>query len=58
MRKIPYYKCPICNQQFKTINGFGEHMNEAHPGEIPEGWSPLRYYYLILTGKVWYLPYV
>ena len=51
MRKIPYYKCPICNQQFKTINGFGEHMNEVHPGEIPEGWSPLRYYYLILTGK-------
>lgn len=51
MRNISVYKCPLCDFQSKTAEGFEEHMRNAHPGEIPEGWSIRRYYHYVLTGK-------
>lgn len=51
MRKIAVYKCPLCDFQSKTPEGFEEHMRNVHPGEIPEGWSIRRYYHYVLTGR-------
>lgn len=52
MRKVKVYKCPICNKSFKTLTGFGDHMQKWHPDEIPNGWSVTRYFYYLQTGKM------
>lgn len=51
MMKVKYYKCPICNKKFKTLNGWGSHVNESHPGTRPEDYSISRYFYFTMTGK-------
>ena len=51
MMKVKYYKCPICNRKFKTLNGWGSHMTSEHPEFIPEGYSISRYFYFTVTGK-------
>ena len=37
MRKIAVYKCPLCDFQSKTPEGFEEHMRNVHPGEFRKG---------------------
>ena len=51
MRKVKYYKCPECGKKFKTLGGWGEHVQTMHPGSIPEGFTIARYFYFTLTGK-------
>ena len=52
MMKVKYYKCPICsNTKFKTLNGWGSHVNTQHPEEIPKDYSIARYFYYTVTGK-------
>lgn len=51
MMKVNYYNCPICKKKYKTLSGWGEHMNSIHPESIPKGYSISRYFYYIKTGK-------
>ena len=51
MMKVKYYKCPICSKKFKTLNGWGNHMDTTHPDNRPEGYSTSRYFYFVMTGK-------
>lgn len=51
MRKVNTYKCPICGRPYKTLSGWGNHLDLEHPGTIPEGYSYARYFYFIQTGK-------
>lgn len=51
MRKVEIYKCPVCGMRFKTLNGWGEHLERLHPDTIPEGYSYARYFYFIDSGK-------
>lgn len=51
MMKVKYYKCPICSKKFKTLNGWGGHMDTNHPENRPEGYSTSRYFYYVMTGK-------
>lgn len=51
MMKVKYYKCPVCSKKFKTLNGWGSHMNTEHPETIPEGYTIARYFYYTMTGK-------
>lgn len=48
MKKI---KCPLCDENFISIDGLQEHMEEDHSEEIPEDYSPMRYAYYLRTGK-------
>ena len=51
MMKVKYYKCHICNKKFKTLNGWGNHIQTTHPETIPAGYSISRYFYFTKTGK-------
>lgn len=51
MMKVKYYTCPVCKQKFKTLSGWGDHMEKIHPKEWPEGYSTSRYFYMVKTGK-------
>ena len=51
MRKVKYYKCPECGKKFKTLGGWGEHVQTMRAGSIPEGFTIARYFYFALTGK-------
>ena len=51
MMKVKYYKCHICNKKFKTLNGWGGHIQTTHPESIPEGYSISRFFYYTKTGK-------
>jgi len=51
MMTVKYYKCPSCNKKFKTLNGWGDHIDKMHPGLRPEGYSVARYFYFTMTGK-------
>lgn len=51
MMKVKYYKCHICNKKFKTLNGWGGHIQSVHPDFIPEGYSISRFFYFTKTGK-------
>lgn len=51
MRKVKYYKCPECGKKFKTLGGWGDHIQTMHPTTIPEGFTISRYFYFTLTGK-------
>lgn len=51
MMKVKYYKCPTCNKKFKTLTGWGNHVESLHPETIPEGFSLSRYFYFTKTGK-------
>ena len=51
MRKVRYYKCPVCGYKLKTLNGWVEHMNNVHPGSIPDNMSPTQYFNFLITGK-------
>ena len=51
MRKINVYRCPECRKPFKTLGGWANHMNIAHPEVRPKGYSDSRFFYYILTGK-------
>lgn len=51
MMKVKYYKCHICNKKFKTLNGWGSHIQSSHPDSIPEGYSISRFFYFTKTGK-------
>lgn len=51
MMKVKYYKCHICNKKFKTLNGWGNHIQTTHPETIPEGYTISRYFYFTKTGK-------
>lgn len=51
MRKIKVVKCPCCTRTFKKSDSWCNHMTTKHPEEIPEGFSPMRYLYGIITGK-------
>lgn len=51
MMKVKYYKCHICNKKFKTLNGWGNHIQTTHPETIPKGYSISRYFYFTKTGK-------
>lgn len=51
MRKVKSYKCPICKKTYDGINTWGNHMIKIHPTEIPEGFTPARYFYYLQTGK-------
>lgn len=51
MMKVKYYKCPVCSKKFKTLNGWGNHMDTTHPSERPEGYSTSRFFYFVMTGK-------
>lgn len=48
MKKI---KCPLCDDNFISIDGLQEHVEEDHIDEIPEDYSPMRYLYYLRTGK-------
>ena len=51
MRKVNSYKCPVCGMKFKTFSGWCAHMHKIHPESIPSGYSDLRYFYYLQTGK-------
>lgn len=51
MMKVKYYTCPVCKQKYKTLSGWGDHMDKIHPKERPEGYSTSRFFYMIKTGK-------
>lgn len=51
MRKIKVVKCPCCTRTFKKTDSWCNHMINQHPDEIPEGFTPMRYLYGIITGK-------
>lgn len=49
--KVKYYTCPVCKKKFKTLNGWGEHMDRFHPNDRPEDYSTSRYFYYVKTGR-------
>lgn len=51
MMKVKYYTCPECKKKYKTLNGWGEHMDILHPNQRPEGFSTSRFFYFVKTGK-------
>lgn len=51
MMKVKYYTCPVCKQKYKTLSGWGDHMDKIHPNEWPEGYSTSRFFYMVKTGK-------
>ena len=51
MRKVNYYKCPVCGMKYKSLGAWGNHLETIHPGTIPEGFTIARYFYFTLTGK-------
>lgn len=51
MRKVSVYKCPVCGMRFKSLSGWGEHIERLHPDTIPDGYSVARYFYYVDTGK-------
>ena len=51
MRKVKSYNCPTCGKRYKTLSGWGDHMEKFHPDSIPEGYTIARYFYFIQTGK-------
>ena len=51
MRKVKYYKCPVCNYKLKTLTGWVNHMETVHPGSIPDNMSPTQYFNYLITGK-------
>lgn len=51
MMKVKYYKCPVCAKKFKTLSGWGGHMDTNHPDQRPEGYSTSRFFYYVMTGK-------
>lgn len=51
MRKVKWYKCPVCDYKLKTLNGWVEHVQKVHPGHIPNHMSPTQYFNYLLTGK-------
>ena len=51
MRKIKVIKCPCCTRTFKKPDSWCNHMTTKHPDDIPEGFTPMRYLYGIITGK-------
>lgn len=51
MMKVKYYTCPVCKQKYKTLAGWGDHMDKIHPNERPEGYSTSRFFYKVKTGK-------
>ena len=48
MKKI---SCPFCDENYTSINGLYEHIEEEHDEDIPAGFSPSRYMYYLKTGK-------
>ena len=50
MRKVKSYNCPECGKRYKTLTGWGDHMEKFHPDSIPEGFSIARYFYYVQTG--------
>lgn len=51
MRKIKMINCPVCNRTFKRPNYWCDHILKSHPDQLPEGFTPLRYMYALITGK-------
>lgn len=51
MRKVDYYKCPVCGMKYKTLGAWGNHLDTVHPGTITKGYSYARYFYYTLTGR-------
>lgn len=51
MMKVKYYTCPKCKKKFKTLNGWGNHMDTMHPDERPDGYSTSRFFYFVKTGR-------
>lgn len=51
MMKVKYYTCPVCKQKYKSLSGWGDHMDKIHPNERPEGYSTSRFFYMVKTGK-------
>lgn len=51
MMKVKYYTCPRCKKKFKTLNGWGIHMDTMHPDERPDGYSTSRFFYFVKTGR-------
>lgn len=51
MQAVKNYKCPHCGEKYKSLKVWGNHVQSKHPGLIPEGWTPARYFYFIQTGK-------
>lgn len=51
MMKVKYYRCPVCNKPYKTLNGWGEHVSSLHPEILKEGYSYARLFYYIKTAK-------
>ena len=51
MRKIKVVKCPCCTRTFKKADSWCNHMITKHPEDIPEGFTPMRYLYGVITGK-------
>lgn len=49
--KVKYYRCPVCNKPYKTLNGWGEHISSLHPEILKEGYSYARLFYYIKTGR-------
>ena len=52
MKKVKSFKCPVCNKQFKTLTGWGDHTIKWHPEDIPKGFTISRYFYYLQTGKI------
>lgn len=51
MAKAKKIKCPLCGENFISIDGLQEHIEDDHEDEIPEDYSPMRYIYYLRTGK-------
>ncbi len=51
MQKVKYYKCPSCNKKYQSLATWANHMLKQHPKDIPDGFTPARYFYFLQTGK-------
>lgn len=51
MQKTKYYRCSVCKKVYNSLKPWCTHMENCHPGLIPEGWTPARYFYFLQTKK-------
>lgn len=48
MKKI---NCPLCDENYTSLSGLYEHIEEDHEDDIPKNFTPSQYVYFLHTGK-------